>query len=247
MPALPASSPDAHFILTAGVVHVWNLDLAGAAQTRGLTALLDAEERARSERLHDETDRTHFIIAHASARILLGRYLGCAPKLVRLAYGINGKPRADGLEGAPDIRFNASRTRGRTAFAFALATDVGVDVEEISDRLNPMDLAARALSPDEARFIRALTGGEQRTAFFALWARKEAFLKACGCGLAIPPSDVEAASDGEIRVKGERQAGWRVRDIALAPGYAAAICAQAEQWSAVVVRDPVLMIPSLSS
>jgi 4'-phosphopantetheinyl transferase len=237
MPVLPAPSIDARFGLPAGAVHVWHLDLVAAAETRGLADLIDAQEWFRSQGLRDADDRRQFIAAHAAQRILLGCYLGCAPETVRLEYGSNGKPRGCGIEGAPDIRFNASRTRGRTVFAFALGKDVGVDVEEISDRLDPLDVAGHALSRDEAQFLRARPAAAQRNAFFSLWVRKEAFLKACGTGLAIPPSHVETAGDGAVRIKGKRQRGWRVQDVVLATGYAAAICSEGDQSHDVVVRE----------
>jgi 4'-phosphopantetheinyl transferase len=208
-----------------------------------LTELLDAREHTRSTRLRNQNDRTHFIIAHAFARILLGRYLGCAPKAVRIGYGPNGKPHAIRSCGAPDIRFNASRSGRHAAFTFALGGDVGVDIEEVSDRIDLTDIVEYALSKGERHFIYACPKSEQRTAFFSLWVRKEAFLKACGSGFAVSPSDVETASDGRVSIKGELQGRWRVNDIALAPGYAAAVCDEGERPRSVVVREINFLTP----
>ena|SRR5690349_5986301 len=110
MLALLARCTDERFGLTEGLIDVWHLEVARTGDMTELTELLDAREHTRSTRLRNQNDRTHFIIAHAFARILLGRYLGCAPKAVRIGYGPNGKPHAIRSCGAPDVRFNTSRS-----------------------------------------------------------------------------------------------------------------------------------------
>ena len=57
---------------------------------------------------------------------------------------------------------------------------VGVDLESMDRSADVDRLAARVFSESERALARA--GG--REAFFALWSRKEALLKALGCGWA---------------------------------------------------------------
>jgi hypothetical protein len=54
-----------------------------------------------------------------------------------------------------------------------------------------------------------------------LWTRHEAHWKACGLGLA--GVEQEAVSTPPV--------GWSVRDLAIGPGYAAAVCAAGLGWA----------------
>ena len=139
-------------------------------------------------------------------------------------------------ENSSGLRFNASRSGGYAAVALTLAREVGVDVEAIAPRAGLHMLIDRALCETERARLSALTGTEREAAFFRFWARKEAYLKARGLGLAIPPNAVDTASLDALRVKGEPETGWRVEDVKLAPGYAAAIAGEGRDWRVTTVR-----------
>jgi len=86
------------------------------------------------------------------------------------------------------------------------------------------DVAARALAAPELNYYRALPEAARRAAFFTIWARKEAYLKALGEGLAIAPVEVDSIStEGRIRLSKKRQRGWHVQDVKVADHYAAAV------------------------
>jgi 4'-phosphopantetheinyl transferase len=58
---------------------------------------------------------------------------------------------------------------------------LGVDIERIKHQFGYRDIAAQYFSAPEVAFI---NGAEMPTeAFFLLWTRKEALLKACGTGI----------------------------------------------------------------
>ncbi len=213
---------DNGFFLGANEVAVWDADLTAlAAAVSEQIGLLDAEERARAARLRIAEDRRQFIAAHALARVLIGRYLGRAPDSLRFARAPYGKPYVENSTGEAELRFNASRTRGRAVFAFALAREVGIDVERVTDYSNLSTIFDRVLSPSEKAMLDAVpTEVAQRDAFFAAWARKEAILKARGLGLTVAPTAVDAATS----------AAWRVEQLALEHPFAAAIAAEGSNW-----------------
>jgi 4'-phosphopantetheinyl transferase len=185
--------------------------------------ILDEEERARAALLRNPTHRDEFLRAHVAMRILLGHYSKVEASEVRFAKNPKGKPHLIQDAATSGICFSLSRTDGRAALALTKGRDIGVDIERITDR--GLDgVAMRALAPAELGFFRTLPADAQRSAFFAAWTRKEAFLKALGEGLAIAPAEVDTISiQGRIRLANKRKRGWRVQDVAVADGYAAAV------------------------
>ncbi len=197
--------------LGSGDVHVWDIDLHSAPTDAASLAMLDEEERARAAHLRNPVHGEEFLRAYVCLRILLGLYLKVEPKEVRFA-----------KSGESGLRFSLSRTDGRAALALVKGRDIGVDIERMTDR--GAEVAARALCVPELEYFRKLPEADQRAAFFTIWARKEAFLKALGEGLAIAPVEVDTISTvGRIRLSKKRQRGWRVQDVKVADNYAAAV------------------------
>src|SRR5262245_26811880 len=175
--------------LSPDAVHLWAVPLAvGPERLAALAELLAPDERQRAARFIPAAPREQFIVARATLRILLGRYLGMGPTEVRFVTGDTGKPALAGRE----FFFNISHTRGLAVHAFTRLGEVGVDVEQVRPYPSHPDMAARFFTPREAAAVR----GEE--AFFHVWTRKEAFLKATALGLAhglerfevsVPPDD----------------------------------------------------------
>lgn len=199
-------------------------------------AILDDEERERAARLRQPDDRKHFVAAHVLARVLIGNYLGCAPEALRMGKSEKGKPFILRAGGMPDLRFNVSRSGEYAAFALSLAREIGMDVEEIAARSGLNMLIERALSENERAGLRALPLEERERAFFRYWSRKEAYLKARGLGLSVPPDQVDTAAPDLLRVNGAPETGWRIEDVALGPGYAAAVAGEGRDWRVTAVR-----------
>jgi 4'-phosphopantetheinyl transferase len=70
---------------------------------------------------------------------------------------------------------------------------VGIDVEKINPALDIGSLANEALSPREARNLMALDKEQRLLAFYNMWTRKEACLKAAGIGLAGMTEQIEVS------------------------------------------------------
>jgi 4'-phosphopantetheinyl transferase len=223
MPTWTPKQAEAADQLGSGDVHVWDIDLHSAPTDPTSLGMLDEEERARAAHLRNPTHSDEFLRAYVCMRILLGGYLKLEPSEVRFAKSQAGKPHLIQGAGESGLRFNLSRTDGRAALALTKGRDIGMDIERITDR-GLSDVAARALAAPELAYFRALPEAEKRQAFFTIWARKEAFLKALGEGLAIAPVEVDTISTaGRIRLSKKRQRGWRVQDVKVADGYAAAL------------------------
>lgn len=168
-------------------VDVWTVTTEEAARhVAEYRTLLTPDETGRAERFWHDADRDRFVIARATARTMLSRYVAMPPHAWRLRIESHGRPEIDNLPAdAPDLRFNISHTAGLVACAVTVGRDVGVDVEQVHRRLTH-DVAERFFSAQEVTDLRALPKDDQGLIFFDYWTLKEAYIKARGLGLALP-------------------------------------------------------------
>lgn len=195
-------APD-HMSPPSGEVHVWRADLEdpGWPSASGLPA----EERARANRFLRSGDRLRWVAARWALRQVLSRYLEQEPGEIELGRGERGKPRLS--EGTEPLEFNLSHSGPMALVAVCGTGAVGVDVERIETGRDLVQLAERALQPDDAAAVRAATGAERVSTFYERWARHEAALKCLGRGLGAPRGDEIVA----------------ISSLPLGPGYAGAV------------------------
>jgi 4'-phosphopantetheinyl transferase len=214
--------------LADGEVHVWCASLEHPpADAAELAGTLCDEEHARAARYLSPSARSQFLVGRGLLRTLLGRYLGCDSSRVAFRLGPQGKP---ALAGNSALHFNVSHSYGLALFAVTRHGPVGVDVERVRPFDNDLDLAERFFCPPEARALRALAPDQRREAFFHVWTRKEAYLKASGTGLSGGLERVEVSvAPGEparvVRIDGDEgcAARWSLEALAPAPGYLGAL------------------------
>jgi 4'-phosphopantetheinyl transferase len=110
---------------------------------------------------------------------------------------------------------------------------VGVDVEALRDPVPDIGAFRAVFSLREMASIEACAGREQAAAFYRVWTRKEALLKATGEGLGGMTADLDLSSGRDLRRHGIL---WQVRDLNLLPGYAAAVAVEGQDVT-VVLRE----------
>jgi 4'-phosphopantetheinyl transferase len=210
---------------------------APPARVESFRQLLTQDERRRADLLRFPQDRDGFIVSRGKLRALIGNYLGTMPGTLRFIYTQYGKPSLVGTPGPDSLRFNVSHSRDLALFAFARGREVGVDVEYIRSDLECDQLATRFFSSREVEALQALPSEHRTEAFFNCWTRKEAFIKAVGEGLSCPldsfdvslgPYSVAALLD--LRHAAAQRQTWSLRDLAPAPGYAAALAVEGNDW-----------------
>jgi 4'-phosphopantetheinyl transferase len=217
--------------LQADTIDVWAAALDRPAdEVEALAATLSADERERARRFAFEAPRNQFTVARGLLRALLGGYLDVPPSSLAFVNGPQGKPALSG--GATGLHFNISHTPGLALFAFTTVGEVGVDVEQLRQRLNHLDLAARFYAPEETNALRALPAETSMQGFLNAWTRKEALLKAMGVGLSFGSERVEVTllPGAPVRVVGidgdeAAAARWSLTALEPAPGYVAALAA----------------------
>ncbi|HYG35495.1 MAG TPA: 4'-phosphopantetheinyl transferase superfamily protein, partial [Clostridia bacterium] len=107
---------------------------------------------------------------------------------------------------------------------------VGVDVERVRPIEDADELVARFFSPREAETFKGLPLDQKPVAFFNLWTRKEAWLKATGEGISRSLHRVEVSflpgEPAQLQSLPEdltQNKSWALHDLAPAHGYAGAL------------------------
>jgi 4'-phosphopantetheinyl transferase len=215
--------------LPPDVVHLWQRRLrASAAAFEACYQLLSVDEREKASRYRVERPRNEFVLTRGTLRFLISRYLRrSTPQGVLFRYTEYGKPFLDGPE---DLRFNVSHTEDLALIAFVKKRDIGIDVERIRPQRDVKQVAERFFSARERQDLDRLSGDELHAAFFRCWTRKEAYIKAKGEGLSLPLHEFDVAigpnqSQALLATRPDPLEAdrWILRDVAVFPGYAAAV------------------------
>lgn len=165
------------------LVHVCLFDLHRHTVSRDD---LPAAELARADRFMREEDRQRYLLARTLIRRLCASHLGCAPIEADLRQAEHGKPYLhQSAEPSARLEFNTAHSGTAVALAWSIGHPVGVDVEnrDRSHSVSFHDLARTAFSPEEQAVIGTSPPHEIAERFFRIWVRKEAIVKAEGCGI----------------------------------------------------------------
>jgi len=147
-------------------------------------ALLPAHEQARAQRYRQPAGRAAFVSCRLSVRRRLGALTGLAPAEVPLVRDEQGRPHCQ-LAGLP--HFSISHSHGLAAIGWCSEV-LGVDLEQANpEGSDDAGLAELVLSHSGQAAYKALPA-PQRAAYLAReFNRREAVLKAMGCGMHVEP------------------------------------------------------------
>lgn len=205
--------------LDADSIHIWGVHVPDMLDRLGaLQALLSKKEQDKAARFHRKADRQSSISARGALRVLLSGYTGIPADKIEFQYSENGKPL---LVPPLDMAFNLSHSGDWVVLAFGRNRNIGVDVEKIKWTADVLPIASRYFSEEEIALIKNAT--DKHTVFFQLWARKEAYVKACGSTLfselghfSVPIADEELPEVGE-------KEGWIFQRLEAGSKYASAV------------------------
>lgn len=212
-------------------VWAWTFGITEQDMERDAVLLSD-DERQRMNRFYFLRHRIQFATCHANLRRILGFYLGCDTSSLKFAIGPFGKPTVDAVifkeHVANQISFNLTHTATVGVLAVASEIEVGVDAEVIRP-IGP-DVAETHFSSRELGDLNTLSGDAWLNAFYTIWTRKEALLKAEGVGLNLPLADfdVSVLPHCDPALVGSRPAGlfnhsWQLRHLIPADGVIGAL------------------------
>jgi len=209
-------------------VEVWTVDLQqGEAFIEAAVRHLSQEERERVPKFTNAVARRNFVTSHGALRRLLSQKLGLPADQIPIHTGPQGKPLLAGELGG-QLHFNLSHSGGLGLVALSERTEVGVDVECVRPVPDAMRLARRFFSGAEAAALQERAELDRPAAFFRVWTRKEAVLKATGLGIGHGLGRYEVSCEvegGLLRVDGDRDgaAEWTLHSWSPMAGYLAAV------------------------
>ena len=174
--------------------------------------LLSPSELARAEGMATEGLRRRYVVAHGSLRQRLASVLGDDdPASIPIEVGEHGKPFVvDGPE------FNLSDSGDLALIAISDGPPVGIDVERVRE-VEHERLARRFFSVLECAALESCP--DPAVAFFTIWTRKEAVVKATGRGI----SGGLSAFTVSLGADAHSASGCWVEPVAVPQGYVAAV------------------------
>ncbi len=222
------ASPEPDPNLATVDIWSWSLDQPEDKIDR-LTALLSTDEAIRAARFVKEQDAMRYVAGRGRLRLILGEYLGIAPRRLTFAYNDFGKPYLTSA-GRGDLHFNLSHSADRAVLAISERFPLGIDIEQAK----PMeeDIAGHFFSPKECAILRAMPAHLYLPAFYRCWTRKEAFVKAHGAGLslALDAFDVPLGNEPTLRLERLDDTigapdDWSLLDLDVPEGFFGALAA----------------------
>jgi len=209
-------------------IHVWllRLDTENPAINDAICrGWLDAEDRHRADQYVHPGARRGYLWTRGLLRRLLGRYLQCEPRAIRLASNAHGKPRLAATGEDEGLVFNVSHTDRLAVLGFARDRALGIDIEKPAPGRDWQRIADYCLSERERDRWRRTDAVQQAMDFRKYWTAKEALVKAAGRGIALGLPRVELAEDFSAyaalpeelgSVADWRLYGWMLDDFCLA-------------------------------
>jgi 4'-phosphopantetheinyl transferase len=171
-------------------IHLWRinqLDFDLHEIQGSCLSWLTEPEKSRYYRYQFDRHRKQFLLGRILIRTALSRYdSAIEPANWRFIQNEYGKPAIHPQQQSKPLYFNLSHSGGRLVLAVACFPDIGVDVE-CSDKSRRLEaIAGRYFSSKECKSLLEMPKEQQQSRFYDLWTLKEAYIKACGLGLAIP-------------------------------------------------------------
>lgn len=182
-------------------------------------AVLEPAELERARRFVVARDRDRFVLARGMLRHILAACLDRPAASLQFRTGRHGKPALVGS--GPGFNLSHSGTVVMVVVASA-GREVGVDIERIRPVSDVASLYRSMACGDEVDAWDALASDQWDAAFFDLWTRKEAVIKATGDGFSREPAGFCAGSgDAVLHLPGGGLVS--VSSLDLVAGYAAAL------------------------
>jgi len=226
-------------LLEPYTIHVWTASLTlTEEQATKILPILSTDERKRAARFQFPEHRLRYIATHFHLRQILGMYTHSSPETLAFGYTEHKKPFLTNPKNT-QLHFNLSHSGEKAIYAFGLAHPLGIDIETVRNKCN-FDVADRFFSDSERENLSILSDDEKRLAFYRIWARKEAMIKATGKGLTQSLSAFSVSLEDVTETIILDNQDWRLCSIAVGDAYQAALACHPSMKSIMVYeRDNI--------
>lgn len=208
--------------------------LLGPQPVHDAFPFLDEQDRSHIARFRFPRDQDIATASRLLQRLAVAHCARMAPEAVG-DIRFSSEPGARPVVLAPTLAqtffFSAANTRGMVGCAVSATNNIGLDLEEIKEKLAP-ELVDHCCTTDERAELWSLPEEERRKAFFQLWTLKESYLKARGIGLQVSPHligfigskrSVTPTLHADPALE-PHPGHWHFRTLDASPGHAAALC-----------------------
>ncbi len=220
-------------------IHLWHVDQADFDLEKLRASSFSWLSEADSVRFHCyrfDRHRKQFLLG----RVLIRTALSCYDQSIDLAewrftYNEYGKPAIHPEQQTEPLFFNLSHSGERLVLALAKFADIGVDIEYSGKSRRIAAIAGRYFSSKEAMELQSLPLAQQQFRFYQLWTLKEAYIKACGMGLAIPLQHFSYSFPGTDKIsiqfdarRNDDKHAWQFWQMDAGAEYKIAVAARAD-------------------
>jgi 4'-phosphopantetheinyl transferase len=182
-------------------IHLWQIDQNSFSLQElesVCLAWLTDNERQKLQRYQFDEHRKQLLSARFLLRNVLSKYqTEISPGRWQFSSNEYGKPEISAAQQRNNLFFNLSHSGDKVVMALAKQPDVGVDIEYSGKSRRVKKIASRYFSSIETSSLLALPKTQWLDRFYDLWTLKEAYIKACGMGLAIPLGDFSYSIEEE--------------------------------------------------
>lgn len=219
-------------------IHLWQLEQAdfelSSLQSECLAWLTEAELK-RFQRFQFDGHRKQLLLGRVLMRVALSSYdRSVAAASWNFTHNDYGKPAISEEQNSAALYFNLSHSAEKVVLAVSRFKDIGVDVECARKPRRVEAIAQRYFSDKESAELLKLPEGQQQSRFYELWTLKEAYIKACGMGLAIPLQHFSYgfASDDRLTVefdarRNDMESAWQFWQLCAGSDFKLAVAAKA--------------------
>ncbi len=215
-------------------VHVYKIDKAQLTHLDQILLKCDSLESIeieRAEKFKYKNDRDTYLIARYALRLIASHHLDVNPSKLQIGFGKYGKPF---FLNYPNFHFNLSHSREIILISMG-RQPIGIDVEYCNDSIDYLGIANSVFSKREITSLTSLNTENLHDAFYRIWTKKEAYIKAIGMGLQAPLSEITMRpfDDGyhnlmSLHWNQEECNRWKVFNLDIEGQYMAALCCD---WS----------------
>ena len=190
--------------------------------------MLTSDELDRARRFARFQDRIQFVLGRAAVRRISSEAFRIRPTAVKIELSGSGKPHVTW----PDSRFefNVSHGNGIVVIAWNDSWPVGVNVESTDETIPVHEISQVALSKTECDVLSMARADQLEQVFLRLWVRKEAVLKAEGCGICHGLGTFSTVRKYNSRIEWPSSLLfpwtmrlWKIVDLLLSPKYIVAL------------------------
>jgi 4'-phosphopantetheinyl transferase len=167
------------------------MPVPGGASTAAVGTVLSRDEISRWRSFAAVEPANLYLLSRLMLYVLTHCHPSIAPLGWCFAVEATGRPRIDAVPGTVGLHFSISHCQRAVAIAVASVEGIGVDVESTDVDAGMATALLGQLHTSEVQELpRQRSDALNTRHMLGLWTLKEAYLKAIGTGLSVPPKTI---------------------------------------------------------